>query len=1106
MSTTNSKKKKTIEETYQKLSQKEHILKRPGMYIGDVKKQPHHTWFFEEEMKKDIVEYSDGFVKIFDEILTNALDHSMRDQTLTQIKVSFQEETGIIEVFNNGEGIPVVIHEKHKIYVPELIFGHLLSGSNYDDTVTRTGAGTNGLGSNCTNIFSKKFKVETVDSSRGLKFEQVYEDNMTKINPPKITKTKVKGYTKISFLPDYPLFSMSGLEKDTVKVLHKRVYDCVMCSPTKVKVFLDEKEIKGKGITDYIKFFTPEKPIVESFQEGDFVWEYAIIPHDSFEQISFVNGNGTLVGGKHVDYILNQVISKLKTMIEQKKKIKDIKAHLLKDNMFLFLRATVKNPQFNSQTKETLTTNSKDFGVKVEVSDKFIEKLYKTSIVEDAITVYKSKQTTQLAKQTDGKKLSKIYVPKLEDALWAGTAKSDECSLILTEGLSAMTFAVWGRSVVGNEKYGIFPLKGKVLNVRDASVDQLTNNEEINNIKKILGLKHNEVYKDTKTLRYGKVIVLTDADVDGKHICGLLINFLHHFWPSLIRINPSFIQTIKTPIVKAIKNKKVMEFFTEKDFRDWMESETRTGYQIRYFKGLGTSTKEDAKEIFKRISDLRVDYYLHSDKCEKDILLAFDKDKNSKLAVKCSDLRKEWLSHYDKNSSIDLKQNRISYEEFINKELIHFSVYDNLRSIPSICDGLKPSQRKILYYMLKKNITKSIKVAQLSGYVSAETGYHHGEVSLQQAIVSMAQDFIGTNNINLLFPDGNFGSRLAGIADAASPRYIFTHLTSVAFDIFDKQDLNLLEYLEDDGMQVEPEWFIPIIPMILVNGCSGIGTGYSTYIPSHNPLDIIKNLLLMLDKEEPQVMFPYFKDFKGEVLSLGNGEYELRGMYSKVNNTTLEIKEIPAGMWVTPYKEFLESLASTDSKKPLKLCDVKNLSKDENSNINFNISLVKQEEHESIMKHLKLIKKINTNNMYLFNRNRILTKYTDSCEILREYFPIRLEFYQKRREYILDKTQKELDIHLNKMRFIEMYTEGKLDINRKTKEQITTILQTNNFMKQSDSYDYIISMPLSSLSKEKIEALDLLCKKAKQELEFYQTTDAKHLWKLDLKKLYSSLA
>lgn len=1096
---------KTIEQTYQKLSQKQHVLKRPGMYIGDVKKQLHFTWFFEEKMKKGEIEYSSGFIKIFDEIITNALDHSMRDTTVTVIKIDYDKSSGVINVYNNGQGIPVVIHEEHNIYIPELIFGHLLSGSNYDDSVTRTGAGTNGIGSNCTNIFSSMFKVETVDPTRGLKFEQTYQNNMEIINNYHITKTKNKGYTKISFIPDYKLFSMKDLEDDSIKIINKRVYDCIVCSPQRVKIYLNDSEIKGKGIVDYVKFFTDTKPILETHVDGDFIWEYALIPNDSFEQISFVNGNSTLSGGKHVDFILNQIISKLKILIEKRKRIKDIKTSALKDNIFLFLRATVKNPQFNSQTKETLTTQSKDFGTKIEISDKFIEKVYKTSIVEDAISIHKSKQTSQLAKQTDGKKLSKIYVPKLEDALWAGTNKSDQCSLILTEGLSAMTFAIWGRSVVGNEKYGVFPLKGKMLNVRDASLDQLTHNEEINSIKKILGLKYNEVYTDTKNLRYGQVIMLADADVDAKHIIGLFINFIHNFWPSLIDLNPSFIQTVKTPIIKAIKNKKTIEFFTERDYNNWKETESPGGYQIRYFKGLGTSTKQDAKETFNNIKDLKVDYYKKSPECEKNILLAFDKDKNSKSLVKCSDLRKKWLSNYDKNSSIELKQNKISYAEFINKELIHFSVYDNLRSIPCLCDGLKPSQRKIIYYMLNKNIVKSIKVAQLSGYISAETGYHHGETSLQQAIVSMGQDFIGTNNINLLFPDGNFGSRLAGIMDAASPRYIYTHLRDISLLVYDKNDLPLLEYLEDDGIEIEPEWFVPIIPMVLVNGCSGIGTGYSTYIPPYNPIDIIKNLLVMIDGGEPELMLPYFKDFKGTVTRLGGGEYLLKGILKKKSENIVNITEIPAGMWVSQYKEFLESLTNIDSKK-IYLQDVKNLSNDENSDINFELHMSSPNYTEEFLyKNLKLTKKITTNNMYLFNKDRILTKYNSILDILKEYYSIRLEFYTKRRNYMLDKIQKDLDILLDKKRFIESYIDGKLDINKKTNEQITDILEINNFKKQKDSYDYLVSMQFSSLSHEKLQILNKTCEKLQKDLSYYNNISPGNLWKIDIKNLYDKL-
>ncbi len=1099
MATSNGK---TIEETYEKLSDTEHILKRPDMYIGDVKRQSHFTWAFKETMKKEEVKYSDGFIKIFDEIITNALDHSMRDSTLSQIKVSYDQKSGVICVFNNGEGIPVVIHKEHNIYVPELIFGHLRSGSNYDDTATRIGAGTNGIGSNCTNIFSKMFCVETVDSTRGLKFEQTYEDNMTKVGTPKITKTKVKGYTKITFLPDYSRFCMKALDADTVKMIDKRVYDCVLCTPPKVKITLNDLEIKGKGITDYIKFFTSEKPIIETHEDSCYIWEYAVIPHDSFEQVSFVNGNSTQSGGKHVDYILNQIVAKLKTMIEQKRKIKDIKSSLIKDSIFLFLRATVKNPRFNSQTKDTLTTQSKDFGTKVEVSDKFVERLYKTCIVENAITVHNSKQTSQLAKQTDGKKLNRIHVPKLEDALWAGTSKSDQCSLILTEGDSAKTYAVWGSSVVGNERFGIFPLKGKCLNVRDATIEQLANNEEINNIKKIIGLKHGEVYTDTKSLRYSRVIMLADADVDGIHILGLFINFIHHFWPSLIKLNPSFIQTIKTPIIKAIKNKKAKEFFSQAQYDDWKRNNNTSGFNIRYFKGLGTSTKEDAKETFKKIDTLRVDYYYNNSQCDRGILLAFDKDKNSKSTVKCSDMRKEWLGKYDKNSNIDLVQTRISYSEFVHKQLIHFSVYDNLRSIPSICDGLKPSQRKILYHMLKKNIVSSIKVAQLSGYISAEIGYHHGEASLQQAIVNMAGDFIGTNNINLLFPDGNFGSRLAGSADAASPRYIYTHLRDVSFSIFDKRDLPLLDFIQDDGMEVEPEWFIPVIPMILVNGCSGIGTGFSTFVPQYNPIDIIKNLMLMLDSKPPQMMFPYFKDFKGKVLNTAEGEFEIRGIFRRTKNI-VNITEIPAGMWLTNYKEFLESLMTKESK--FKLLDVKNLSKDENTDINFQIELQSELSDDTLYKNLKLIKKINTNNMYLSNKDKILKKYDNVLDIIQEYFPIRLEFYSKRRDCLLKKLHEECEINRNKWRFITMYIDGSIDINRKGKAEIDTVLEENRFMKIDMGYKYLTSMQIISLSKEKLNQLEEVCKGIEIQIEYYKNTDAMELWKLDLKELYKKL-
>ena len=1111
----------SIEETYKKLSQREHVLHRPGMYIGSVKKQLEELWCFKgDKMEKCMLEYSPGFLKIFDEALTNATDHAARDETVTTIKVDYNKETGELSVWNNGKGIPVVEHKEHKMYVPELIFGHLLSGSNYNDSDKRTGAGCNGVGIKAVSIYSKKFTIETIDSENKKKFVQDYSENMSVKSKPKITSNSSKSYTKVTFIPDYERFGMKGLEEDTCYLINKRVYDCIANTGSHVVIYLNGEKLKGKGLADYIRYFVEDsKVIYDSYINGEFIWEYAIVPSQQFEQVSFVNGNATYNGGKHVDYILYQITNKMKTLLETKKKLKDVKPNMIKDRMFLFLRATVINPSFNSQTKEQLTTQSKDFGVSVTVSDKFIDRIYKSSIVEDIIDFYKAKEMTDLSKKTDGSKKVKLYgIPKLEDALWAGSSKSDQCTLILTEGLSAMTFALWGRSIIGPEKYGIYPMKGKGLNIRDASVSQLLNNEELNNIKQIVGLKQNVEYKDTKSLRYGRVMVLTDADNDGCHIRSLFVNFVHATYPSLIKLN--FIQTMKTPIVKATKGKQVLEFFNEQDYHTWKNQiQSTKGYQIKYFKGLGTSKKEDAHDLFKRLDSLRVDYYYKDEKCDKAIVLAFEKDKNMKdQEVSCTDQRKEWLSHYDKNSYVELKETKVSYQDLIHKELIHFSIYDNLRSIPSICDGLKPSQRKILYYMLKNNVNKDIKVAQLSGYISAEMSYHHGEVSLQGAIINMAQNFVGSNNINLLVPEGNFGSRLLAGKDAASPRYIFTRLNSETTNIFNPLDLPLYTYLNDDGLEIEPEYFLPIIPMILVNGCEGIGTGYSTFIPQYNPKDIIACLLNMLNDKPLIELMPYFKGFNGQVTKYdSDSTFMTCGKWVKLNDTKIEITELPVGTSVTGYKEFLETFienTKNTTKKKFYLKDVENRTKDENSEISFILEFKNAKDLQSLIdnntidKELKLTKTFNTNNMYLFNPNLILTKYKTPHDILKEFYTIRLSFYEKRRLYMIKKLTDELTVLKSKIRFIEEYIDGTLDINKKSKEYTINLLEKRKYHKIGDngnnnnnSFDYLIQMPIVSFTSEKISDLTNLHDKKDKELKYYVTISDKQLWSEELKTL-----
>src|SRR4029078_2557213 len=451
----------------------------------------------------------------------------------------------LISVYNNGQGIPIVKHAEHKIYIPELIFGNLLTRSHYDDTSQRIVGGGNGFGAKLCNIYSTSFIIETVDSERGLCYIQKFSDNMYSRSEPKVTKCSKKSYTRISFKPDYQKFKMLELTADAIVLMKKRVYDCTACTNKNVAIYLDDVKLKQKEFQQYIGLYSPEKFVFERIENKDFIWEIGINVSESFTQVSFVNGIATTQGGRHVDHVVNQIVKKLGEMISTKKKIENLKSSYIKDKLFIFLRATIVNPSFSNQSKELLTTPVKDFGITIDISDQFIAKLYKTGIVEEVISFTNYKNQKDFAKKTDGVRKSKINIPKLEDANYAGTARSKECTLILTEGDSAKTFAISGFSIIGRDRYGVFPLRGKLLNVREATQQQLLKNEEINNLKQIMGLQHNKKYETCDGLRYGSILILTDQDLDGIHIRALIINMIHVWWTELLEMKGSVQRLIK---------------------------------------------------------------------------------------------------------------------------------------------------------------------------------------------------------------------------------------------------------------------------------------------------------------------------------------------------------------------------------------------------------------------------------------------------------------------------------------------------------------------------------------------------------------------------------
>jgi DNA topoisomerase-2 len=1052
----------TIEQTYQKKNLHEHVLSRPDSYIGSIKNTTEMMWVSTEndKIEKKMIKYNPGLLKIFDEILVNAVDHSVRDPTVKNIKVTIEDS--IISIKNDGTGVPVVMHSEYKIYVPELIFGNLLTGSNYNDSEERVVGGVNGIGSKATNIYSKKFRIKTVDSKSGLSYQQDFSNNMFSKKEPIVKKTKESSYTEITFEPDYPRFGYKELTDDNFSLMKRRVFDIAATSRSNLNVYFNGTMVKIKEFKNYIDLYPVGKVYYSSFTQGKFIWEYAVSLSESYSQVSFVNGISTNLGGKHVDYIMSQIVKKLGDMMIAKKKVTDIKSNYIKDRLFIFVRATVINPSFSNQSKDTLTTNSKDFGVKFEVPESFIKDLFKSGIVEDIVSFTDYKNKKLLGKVTDGKKKNKINIPKLDDANFAGTSRSNECTLLLTEGDSAKTFGVAGLSVIGRDRYGLFPLKGKALNSREATQTQLLKNEEITNIKKILGLQVGKKYKDTNDLRYGSITLLTDADFDGIHIQGLIINILHFEWPELLEIK-GFIRKMKTPILKVTNKKIITEFFTEQSYNIWNEKNASKGNVIKYYKGLGTSTSEEAKKLFKKFDKLIVNYNSSSKKdTEKAILLAFEK--------KQADNRKIWLSKYNHNLILDQSDHDVSYSEFVDKELIHFSIYDTIRSIPNLIDGLKPSQRKIIYTILNKNYTKEIKVAQFGAAVAEYSGYHHGEVSLYGAIINLAQNYVGSNNMNLLEPNGQFGSRLLGGKDAASPRYIFTELSSITKKIFLKEDNYILKDQYDDGDKIEPVFYVPVLPVILINGAQGIGTGYSTNIPSFNPIDIKNNILNIINGKNIVKMTPWYKGFTGKIEELSEGSYEITGVYKRLSDTTIQITELPIGVWINDYKEFLESLIETGIIKSFK-------NECTEAIINFTVKFNNANDlitmiSKNLMKTFKLIKPMSTRNMYLFDENSSIKKYDTSEDILQEFVKIRLKYNKLRKEYQLGKFNEDLILLSNKVRFINEIIAGDLVVFKKKKDILDAELSKRDYIRINGTYDYLTSMPIYVLTFEKIKDLE----------------------------------
>lgn len=1006
---------------------------------------------------------------------------------------------------------------------------------------------------NC-NIFSREFRVEGGDSGAKLMFSQRWTDNMKNPEKPEVEQYRGPGYTKVTFFPDFSRFGIGGYTTEIINYFKKLCIDASMV--TKIPIIFNGVKIPVSGILEYSRLYgipeedendeneeKEENKKTESLYIKTSSCEVVITPSKTqeFEAISFANGVYTPLGGTHVD---SWVEALLRPLVEKVNKPKKPQVNIgeVKRQFRFFITASVIKPTFESQSKLKLESPV----VEAEVKKTHITVLSRWSTMETLENLIRMKELSTL-KKTERKKRGYTKVEGLEPANNEGGKKGRDCTLILVEGLSAKNYAsnglecgAFGRA--GRDWFGIYDMRGKVLNCRNAKVDTISKNRVVDNIIKALGVQYEidyELDENFEKLRYGRVLLLTDADTDGFHISGLVQNMFHALFPSLLKRSPPFLTSMQTPVVRVFLKGETLSFYDEYSFQEYERKNPGIvgKNNKKYYKGLASSNVEDVQELFgKKLIEFVEDPDMTAN-MNKAFHSKYTGARKAWLEEFNPDLRKlEWVGDDD-----EIKQ--LSFSDFINTELIKFSIEDCKRSIPNVLDGLKEGHRKILRTCFSRKIgygKKVMKAVQLANLVSFHTAYHHGEQNLENTVKSMANCFVGANNIPLLYRDGLFGTRAEGGKDAGSGRYIFTKLDKMTRLLFREEDDELLTYLEDDGQRIEPVYYLPILPMVLVNGCiAGIGTGWSCSIPCYNPLDLIACVKAWLENmcaytivddttmiaHLPEIK-PWYRGFNGEIVDEGGGKYISWGRLEEIKGG-VKVTELPVGLWTSDFIEMLEGM-----KEEKQIQTYKNYTNP--TKIDLEILEGKEKGIKLGLSELKLQKTHRITNMVLFSEEGKLKRYESVDDIIDTFCKVRYELYVKRKQAILGELQSSIKFMGNKRRFLQEVIDGDLvlfsvgeDGKRKSRKKGELCVELEergydkiyeekrvvpssseeeeedqeeivNEKKGDGSYNYLLKLQFSSITEEKIEKLKQDIANKEWELEQVLSTSEKEMWVRDL--------
>lgn len=1095
---------------YKKLSPIDHVLLRPEMYIGSVETQPIPMFVFDSatgKMAWETMQVNHGLLKIVDEILLNASDNiqnSKRGEKQTYIRITISDD-GDICIENDGAGIPIARSKEHRIHIPEMVFGHLLTSSNYNNDETSTTAGRHGYGAKLTNILSHKFSV--ICRTKGKEFHMSWSDHMRKATAPRISTSDSKGnMTRIKFSPDYQRFGYGDnkISPDMRRVLHKRIMDLAAMFPL-VEITLNDVPFGFRNFKDYSMLYSlsnaegekPPRPYVLETKTGNIAFIPQLTPGPK-RVVGVVNGVVTYNGGTHCNAAMDMLSSSLDTIAKQlKKEDKIIDTNRVSRYFTTLIFLIQPQPKFDSQSKGRLVSS---VTIPRVPRQEFENYLLSMPFLLASVNSMTDQLAAELNKEMGaGKRLSSkallSSITKLVDATTTRFDGKNPRTLIVTEGDSAKALALNSLSSDQKKYCGVYPLRGKLLNVRNKNLKRLKNCKELQDLFLALGLELRNDNVDPKQLRYQRLLIMTDQDADGSHIKGLVINAFEALWPKLLYRNPGYISLFSTPIVKirVLGTKEVIPFHSYKEYHKWQRANPNARYTAKYYKGLGTSTTAEGKEYFQNM--------------DKNVMKLVVESKDKRLLDSVFDSqevewRKEWMTKanaFTGDIDIDRSKSQLTISDFVHKEMVHFALLGNARALAHSVDGLKPSQRKILWAMLRRSGNESSKVAQLSGYISEASSFHHGENSLQDTIIKMAQNFTGGNNINYLVPEGQFGSRQQLGSDHAAPRYIFTKLSRFARVLFPIEDDPLLDYVDEEGTMVEPNHYVPIIPTLLCNGSVGIGYGFSSNIPSFHPLDVSAAVRAMINGESAkQVMkrlVPWAVGFQGHVRKGPEGEFIAVGKYSAFENNRVHISELPWTMSVESFRGHVSTLASQD---------VVHRIADYSGANHIDIDLVLEEDHATTWAEMEnalaLSQRIYVNGT-VFSPNGTLSPLdSDLSPILQWHYDRRLDLYKKRRQRNLRIMEQDLARLESTLSFVTHFRNGKIDLVNATDESLVKVCVKLNMIRVDEAFDYVLKKPITFFTKTSLEKLQADIAKLKNEIIALQKMTPVKLWTRELDK------